>query len=142
LNTALENLFWLSAPNVESLEVTRPSRDGGRDALGAYAIGPAADPVRLDFALEAKCYKPGNSVGVRDVARLVSRLKHRQFGVLVTTSYVHEQAYQEVREDGHPVVILAGRDLVHILKGVGLTTSAALSNWLLEKYPQDTPALG
>jgi len=61
-------LFRLAAPGVQNVDVTRPSRDGGRDAIGQYAIGPAADPIRLDFALEAKCYKPGNSVGVKDLA--------------------------------------------------------------------------
>jgi len=79
-------LFRLSAPAVDSLEVTRPSRDGGRDATGHYAIGPATDRIRLEFALEAKCYDPGNAVRAADVARLLSRLKHRRFGVLVTTS--------------------------------------------------------
>jgi hypothetical protein len=131
-------LFRLSAPRVESLEVTRPTRDGGRDAIGAYTIGPDADPVRLDFALEAKCYKPGNAVGVREVARLVSRIKHRQFGVLVTTSYVHEQAYKEVRDDGHPIVILAGVDLLDVLKSAGVTAVAPLAAWLNEKYPKPT----
>jgi Restriction endonuclease len=43
----------------------------------------------------------GNSVGVKELARLISRIKHREFGVLVTTSYVNEQAYREVRDDGH-----------------------------------------
>lgn len=41
-------LFRLNAPNVDSLEVTRASRDGGRDATGHYAIGPPADRVRLE----------------------------------------------------------------------------------------------
>ncbi|CCH89536.1 conserved protein of unknown function [Modestobacter italicus] len=134
-------LFRLSAASaVEVIDVTRPSRDGGRDAVGLYAIGPKADRVRLDFALEAKCYQPGNSVGVREVARLISRLKHRQFGVLVTTSHVHEQAYKEVREDGHPVVILAGVDLVNILKKADLTTPGRLTDWLTGSFPANPTA--
>lgn len=128
-------LFRLSAPGVENVDVTRPSRDGGRDATGQFAIGPAADPIRLNFALEAKCYRPGNSVGVRDIARLISRIKHREFGVLVTTSYVHEQAYREVRDDGHNVVIISGTDLVAILKTAALGTCAALQTWLDQSYP-------
>jgi hypothetical protein len=128
-------LFRLNAPSVDSLDVTRASRDGGRDATGHYAIGPPADRVRLEFALEAKCYRPGSAVGVREVARLVSRLRHRQFGVLVTTSHLHEQAYREVREDGHPVVVLAGVDLVRILKDAGLGNLKALQAWLALKYP-------
>ena len=129
-------LFRLSAPAVENADVTRPSRDGGRDAVGQYAIGPKADPVRLSFALEAKCYQPGNAVGVREVARLVSRIKHREFGVLVTTSYVHDQAYKEVREDEHPIVILSGADLVAILKQAGLGTPTAVRLWLAQAHPR------
>jgi len=30
------------------------------------------------------------------------------------------QAYRELREDGHPVLVLAGRDLTDILKASGL----------------------
>ncbi len=129
-------LFRLQAPAVESVEVTRASRDGGRDAIGRYAIGPAADRVRLDFALEAKCYQRGNAVGVREVSRLISRLRFRQFGVLVTTSYVHEQAYKEIREDGHPVVIVSGADIVAILKTAGLSSEQGLRAWLDRRYPR------
>jgi AspBHI-like restriction endonuclease len=44
--------MWVhSEPHVASIEVTRPSRDGGRDAVGEYRLGPSQDPVRLQFAL-------------------------------------------------------------------------------------------
>jgi hypothetical protein len=122
-------------PHVDRIDVTRPWRDGGRDAVGDYLLGPGDDPVAVEFALEAKCYEPSNSVGIRSTSRLISRLRHRQFGVLVTTSYVHAQAYQEIREDGHPVVILAGRDIVEILKKSGRDTVAAISRFLNESYP-------
>ena len=73
-------------------------------------------------------------LGVRWTSRLISRLRHRQFGVLVTTSYVHAQAYQEIREDGHLVVILAGRNLVEILKKSG-TTLLPIRRFLSKSYP-------
>jgi hypothetical protein len=47
-----------------------------------------ADRISLDFALEAKCYAPENGVGVKELSRLISRLRHRQFGILVTTSFL------------------------------------------------------
>jgi hypothetical protein len=128
-------LFRFSVPGLEDVDLTRPTRDGGRDAIGHLAVGPAADPIRLGFALEAKCYEPGNSVGVREMARLISRLKHREFGVMVTTSYVHEQAYREVREDGHPVIVFAASDIVDALRAVGLTTIVALRRWLEQEFP-------
>jgi hypothetical protein len=110
------DLWRGTEPNVDRIDVTRPWRDGGRDAVGEYLLGPHSDPVAVEFALEAKCYAPTNSVGVRETSRLISRLRHRQFGVLVTTSHLDAQAYREIREDGHPVVVLAGRDLVDRLK--------------------------
>jgi hypothetical protein len=128
-------LFRFSVPWLESVDITRPTRDGGRDALGRLAVGPASDPIRLDFALEAKCYEPGNSVGVREMSRLISRIKHREFGVMVTTSYVHEQAYREIREDGHPIVVFSGADIVNVLRGVGLTSVSALREWLEQEFP-------
>ena len=129
--------LWSRAdPHVEKIDVTRPWRDGGRDAVGEYMIGPKVDPVAVEFALEAKCYAPGkNSVGVREVSRLISRLRHRQFGVLVTTSCVDRQAYKEIRDDGHPIVIISGRDLVQILKGRGIDSMNQLNSFLSANYP-------
>ncbi|MBR4343903.1 MAG: restriction endonuclease [Lachnospiraceae bacterium] len=100
----------------QDFDLTRPWRDGGRDALGYYVISPggkANHSLRIDCALEAKCYSERNSVGVREMSRLISRIRYRQFGVMITTSYVHNQAYREVVEDGHPIVkrrILSGAD--------------------------------
>ena len=129
------DLWRISEPKVDKIDVTRPWRDGGRDAVGEYLLGPDSDPVAVEFALEAKCYEPTKGVGVKDTSRLISRLRHRQFGVLVTTSYVAEQAYKEIREDGHPVVILAGRDIVERLKARGLDNVADLRQHLHEVYP-------
>jgi hypothetical protein len=106
-------------------------RDGGRDAVGRYRIGTSADPVKVDFALEAKYYEPGrSSVGVKEMSRLISRLQNRQFGVMVTTSYVHKQAYEEVTDDGHPVLILAGRDITEALTRGGYGSVKAVESWL------------
>ena len=38
------------------------------------------------------------------------------FGVLVTTSYLHPQAYQELKADGHPIVVMSARDIVETLR--------------------------
>jgi hypothetical protein len=134
--------MWVqSDPHVTSIEVTRPSRDGGRDAIGEYRLGPVEDPVRLEFALEAKCYDPdGGGVGVKQVMRLISRIRHRQFGVFVTTAFIHKQAYEEVRQDEHPVVFLAGRDVANLLKRMGMSDAQAVGSYLTEKYPVSTAA--
>ena len=65
--------------------------------------------------MEAKCYALNNGVGVKETSRLISRLLHRQFGILITTSYVSPQAYSEVRSDGHPIVVMAAVDISKLL---------------------------
>jgi hypothetical protein len=97
--------------------------------------GPDADQIRLEWSLEAKLYAPTTSAGVKDVARLISRLRHREFGVFVTTSYVGRQAYEELRGDGHPVVVVCGRDIAEILKASGHGTVDAVQAWLRRRFP-------
>jgi Restriction endonuclease AspBHI N-terminal/Restriction endonuclease len=115
---------------VRQIDVTRPTRDGGRDALGLFRIGNALTGIDLEFAMEAKCYAPQQGVGVKEVSRLISRLRHRQFGVLVTTSFLAAQAYQEIKDDKHPIVVISSRDIAEILVENGLGELSALSNWL------------
>jgi hypothetical protein len=126
-------LFRLMQPGVHSIELTRPWRDGGRDALGLCRIGTSPSSIDVEFALEAKCKAPsaGNSSGVREVSRLIARIRHRQFGVFVTTSCVGTQAYKEIVEDSHPVAIIAGSDIVRVLKRHGLATPTTLGTWMV-----------
>jgi hypothetical protein len=60
-------LWRMSAGRVD-YTMTRPRRDGGRDAIGVLRVGPDTDAIELDFALEAKRYGATAGVGVRDVA--------------------------------------------------------------------------
>ena len=121
-------------------EITRGVVDGGRDAVGRYLLGLSDDPVYAQFSLEAKCYQPGldgksiNRIGVKEVSRLISRIRHRQFGVLVTTSVVHKQAYQEVREDRHPIVFITGRDIPEILIKSGYNTVETVTQFLNAEF--------
>jgi hypothetical protein len=128
-------LARMMLPDIVSLDVTRPSRDGGRDAIGQLRIGVGPGAILADFALEAKCYGPNNSVGVREIARLVSRLRHRQFGMIVTTSWVHDQAYKEIKEDQHPIIVMSAADIVSVLKANGVADVAAVRTWLSVEFP-------
>lgn len=77
-------IFRMMDRNVSALELTRPWRDGGRDALGKYSIGNGRTAITVDFALEAKCRAVDSGAGIRETARLIARLRHRQFGVPLT----------------------------------------------------------
>lgn len=119
--------------NFSDFVLTRPWRDGGRDALGHYLIKPSGVsnyPLRIDCALEAKCYDENNGVGVRQMSRLISRIRYRQFGIMLTTSYVNKQAYSEVIEDGHPILIVTACDIAGILRNNAISSAADTIEWL------------
>ena len=126
-------IFRMIEPRVFDLEITRKTVDGGRDATGRIRIGgeeTESDGIFADFALEAKAYREDSGLGVKETSRLISRLRHRQFGVVVTTSFVSTQAYKELREDQHPVVIIAGGDIVRILRKRGINGPKAVEDWV------------
>jgi hypothetical protein len=135
-------IFQLSDARVLVDEITRSSVDGGRDAVGRYLFGIANDPVYAEFSLEAKCYRPqfgaqdAVTVGVKEISRLISRIRHRQFGVLVTTSAVSRQAYEEVRSDRHPIVIISGRDIAEILIAKGYNSVSRVAEFISAGGPE------
>ena len=118
--------------NFLDFELTQPWRDGGRDAYGKYQIntgGKCNNNLIIDCSLEAKCFSKNHGVGVKPMSRLISRIKYRQFGILITTSYVSKQAYEEVVVDGHPILIVTASDIATILKNNSITTEN-INDWL------------
>ena len=127
-------------PNFVDFSLTRPWRDGGRDAIGHYTIktgGKANYPLKIDCALEAKCYSKNTGVGVKSMSRLISRIRYRQFGIMVTTSYVDTQAYSEVVEDGHPILIVTATDIASILRANAINSSN-IDQWLKSLDERDS----
>ena len=125
-------LISMMDSNFTDVILTRPWRDGGRDAYGKYKISTPGNynlDLSIEFSLEAKCFSSDSAVGVKHMSRLISRIKYRQFGILVTTSYVNKQAYNEVIEDGHPILIITASDIAAILKSNSIT-SKNIKNWL------------
>tara|TARA_B100001248_G_scaffold253945_1_gene231753 strand:- start:287 stop:1477 length:1191 start_codon:yes stop_codon:yes gene_type:complete len=111
--------------NVVSIENTRFSQDGGIDGIGQYRIGIQPKTKNVQFYVQSKRYT-NSSVGVRDVARLISRIRYRQFGVMVTTSYVNKQALKEVQDDEHPIIFISAIDLIRILQMANIGSVKAL----------------
>lgn len=128
----------------KDFSLTRPWRDGGRDALGYYVLegdGHRNLPLKIDCALEAKCYGVNHSVGVKEMSRLISRIRYRQFGIMVTTSYVHEQAYREVAYDQHPIMIVSATDIAATLRHNAIT-SANIDEWFFKLDNDDNRGAG
>jgi hypothetical protein len=129
--------------NFIDFSLTRPWRDGGRDAIGYYEIKPggkANHPLKIDCALEAKCYSRDTAVGVKQMSRLISRIRYRQFGILITTSYVDNQAYKEVVEDGHPILIVTASDIATVLRSNSINSSN-VDQWLKSVDSHDSRVL-
>lgn len=121
--------------NYHDIKHTQFVKDGGRDAIGLYRIGKLADGIDIEFALEAKRYSLDHGVNVKDLSRLISRIRHRQFGVLVTTSYLNPSAYKELREDAHPIIVISAIDIVNILHNSGIKTVEEVKEWLQLNFP-------
>jgi hypothetical protein len=102
------------------LVVTKAVRDGGRDVLGKYRVGHDLHQVLLETYVEAKRWELNSAVGVKPMMRLLARLKHRDLGVFVTTSFFETQVQKELIEDGHPVLLVSGGDIARILIGAEL----------------------
>ena len=130
---AIQLCRWCD-PNIKKLEITRATRDGGRDGIGHYKIGNERSShcfVDVEFYLEAKKYDPwGGGVGVGETSRLISRIKNRQFGFLITTGFVSKQAYNEIIDDRHPVVIMSGKDIARLLIEHDIKTKELVSAWI------------
>ena len=123
--------------NVVSVDVTRPFKDGGIDGVGKYRLfGAGTHSVLVDFYLQAKCYNPYSAaVRVKDTSRLISRIKNRQFGIMVTTSFVDQQAYKELLEDGHPIVLVTGRAIIDIIfDRFEIRSVETLRHWLEREF--------
>ena len=109
---------------------TRPTADGGFDFSGTFALPP---PLRyeVEFLGEVKKYARRTSVGPKDVSRLVARLGRGQYGLFVTTSYFTRQAQEEVLADRYPARLIAGADLIGMMRELRITRGDELSpTWL------------
>lgn len=119
--------------NVIECNVTQSTKDGGKDCIGKYRVGPASNGVNIDFIVEAKRYN-NSPVGVKGTSRLISRLKNNDFGILVTTSYLTEQAYKEIKEDKRPIIVISAIDIVDILNKAGYKTKEEVLGWLKKNF--------
>lgn len=126
-------LVQLMDDRFTNVTVTRAVRDGGRDVISNYRVGHDLHQVMLNAYIEAKQWKTDSAVGVKPMMRLIARLKHRDVGVFVTTSYFEQQVQEELIEDRHPVLLISGGDIARLLIQAELGspgTENKLNEWL------------
>lgn len=110
--------------------VTQRVRDRGRDALGYYNVGHEEHQIRLSAIVEAKQWRGVGDVGVKPMARLLSRLRHRDIGVFLTTSCFNKQVQEELIEDRHPVILVSGGDMARIIIKRELDVPGKFAAWI------------
>ena len=109
---------------------TRPTQDGGFDFFGTFTFPP---PLRyeIQFLGEAKKFGLTTAVSPRHVSRLVARLNRGQYGIFVTTSYFTKQAQEEVFADAYPTTLIAGADVVRMMRELRIAKGGEISpTWL------------
>jgi len=119
----------LMDPRFSDFKVTQRSRDGGRDATGLYKLGHDNHQVTLSALIEAKLWKEKTDVGVKPMARLISRIKHRDIGVFITTSCFNKQVQLELIDDNHPVILVSGGDIARVLISNELDVPEKFDAW-------------
>jgi hypothetical protein len=109
---------------------TKPTGDGGFDFFGSFTLPPPIQ-YEIPFLGEAKRYARSTAVGPKDVSRLVARLGRGQYGIFVTTSFFTKQAQEEVFEDRYPTELVAGADLVRIMREMRIAQGSEIRpSWL------------
>ena len=112
---------------------TRPTADGGFDFYGSFTLPPPIQ-YEIPFLGEAKKYARTTAVGPKDVSRLVARLTRGQYGIFVTTSYFTRQTQEEVLEDRYPTTLVAGADLVRIMRELRIVSGPEIRpSWLRDR---------
>lgn len=115
---------------------TRPTADGGFDFYGHFSI-PFPVKYKIEFLGEVKKFARNNAVQPKHVSRLVARLGRGQFGIFVTTSYYTLQTQKEVLQDGYPVKLFSGIDLINFLKELRLVKDGFVNSAWLETIIKD-----
>ena len=109
---------------------TQPSKDGGFDFYGKFTLPPPVG-YEIDFLGEVKKFQARSAVQPKHVSRLVARLGRGQYGLFVTTSYFTRQTQEEVLSDGYPTRLIAGADVVSMMRQLRIARGSAISpTWL------------
>ena len=69
---------------------------------------------------------------MHEMSRLISRIRYRQFGAMVTTSFITKQAFEEVKEDGHPILLVTANNIATVLQQHGINSVDDVESWLRE----------
>mgnify|MGYP000557277193 CR=1 FL=1 len=109
---------------------TRATADGGFDFFGTFKL-PNPINYEIPFRGEVKRYSKSTKVDPKSLSRLVARLRRQEYEIFVTTSSFTKQAQREVYADEYPIHLISGKDLIYLIKNLGIVSSGRIkSDWL------------
>jgi hypothetical protein len=115
---------------------TQPSNDGGFDFYGKFTLPPPLG-YEIDFLGEVKKFQAISAVQPKHVSRLVARLGRGEYGLFVTTSYFTRQTQEEVLADGYPTRLIAGADVVSMMRQLRIARGSVISPTWLEAVAEE-----
>ena len=111
-----EKIIALDGSNFQLGWITSKSGDGGIDYVGKIGIGKNLSSVNIIVLGQAKCIKPGSSVGPINLARTVARLQRGWIGSFVTTGVFSDSAQKEIFNDKYPLMLINGSSVADIVE--------------------------
>lgn len=128
---------YLQAIGLDEIEVTQKSRDNGVDLKAVKnGIDELSDLDEVKYYIQAKRYKPGSSVSIKDVRELRGVLPSGYKGVFISTGKFSKDAYTFAKEQAdRPIILIDGKTLIEncIDKGIGFMAKPIFSKESLDR---------
>lgn len=108
--------LYLEKIGLDEVVVTQRSRDGGIDLTAVRnGIGDLGGQDFITYCVQAKKYKPSNTINVKDVRELAYVAnKNKAMGIFITTAKFSKSTKEEFGEDQvTPIILIDGKTLVN-----------------------------
>lgn len=129
--------IYLQAIGLDEIEVTKKSRDNGIDLKAVKnGIDELSDLDEVKYYIQAKRYRPGSSVSIKDVRELRGVLPSGYKGVFISTGKFSKEAYSFAKEQAdRPIILIDGKTLIEncIDKGIGFMAKPIFSKESLDR---------
>lgn len=107
--------LYLEKIGLDEVVVTQRSRDGGIDLMAVRnGIGDLGGQDFITYCIQAKKYKPSNTINIKDVRELAYVAnKKKAMGIFITTAKFSKSTKEEFGgEQVTPIILIDGKTLV------------------------------
>ena len=129
---------YLLKMGLDEVMITQRSRDGGYDLTAIRkGVGDFSDKDLTNYYIQAKRYKPGNTVGVKAIRELKGTIPFGHKGIFITTSSFTSDAIITASDEPSKIVVLVdGKKLILscIDNEIGFTFKPVFSKNEMNKF--------